>query len=61
MARATVAELKEQFHFNDEQANEMFELLSAFTDEEIATGRASGSNPPKGLISDDTSENEEDS
>ncbi len=50
MSRATRAELKAQFKFDDAQAKEMFQMLSVFTDEEIETGRFSSGNPPIGLV-----------
>jgi Helix-turn-helix len=56
MPRATVSEIKTQFNFDDVQAQEMFELLSRFTDEEIETGRLNGANPLKGLIGDTKSD-----
>ncbi len=50
MPRATVSEIKTQFNFDDVQAQEMFKMLSGFTDEEIETGILTGGNPPKRLI-----------
>jgi NRPS condensation-like uncharacterized protein len=56
MPRATIAELKAQFKFDDAQAQEMFEMLSGFTDKEIETGRLNVANPLKGLVSDTKSD-----
>jgi Helix-turn-helix len=56
MSRATVTELKAQFKFDDAQAQEMFQMLSAFTDEELETGLLVGRTAPKELISDSKSE-----
>ena len=57
MTRFSAAQVKSDVGFDNEPSAEFMALLETFTDEEIATGRATSSNPPKGLISEDTSEN----
>ena len=56
MTRFSAAQVKSDVGFDNEPSAEFMALLETFTDEEIATGRATSSNPPKGLISSDTSE-----
>ncbi len=57
MSRATVGELKAQFKFDDAQAQEMFDMLSDFTDQEIKTGFLSRGDAPEGMIGDSKSKN----
>lgn len=57
MSRATVGELKAQFKFDDAQAQEMFDMLSDFTDQEIKTGLLSHGDAPEGMIGDSKSRN----